>query len=239
MAEKIWSQRPIELWVANIDEIDFLENNPRYMKRDMFRRLVENIRHDKALQSVPFCIKNGDRFKVVSGNHRIKAAKEAGVEQIIVMIPDREITKDREKAIALSHNAIDGEDDPLLLKKMYEEIEELDEKLYAGIDMDKIKQILGKVELDNFSGIRIDYVPVNLLFLPEEIGLIESVLEDVEQMFWRDETFVLKMKDYEKFLKIISQTAKRLKLKNNSAILMWLVEYAWEKLSEEIQTKRQ
>jgi hypothetical protein len=175
----------------------------------------------------------------VSGNHRTKAAKEAGVEQIIVMIPDREITKDREKAIALSHNAIDGEDDPLLLKKMYEEIEELDEKLYAGIDMDKTKQILGKVELDNFSGIRIDYVPVNLLFLPEEIGLIESVLEDVEQMFWRDETFVLKMKDYEKFLKIISQTAKRLKLKNNSAILMWLIEYAWGKLSEEIESKRQ
>ena len=42
-------------------EIKLLDKNARYMSQEMFQNLVDNVKNDGGLTSLPLCIKEGDR----------------------------------------------------------------------------------------------------------------------------------------------------------------------------------
>lgn len=69
---------------VNPKSLKLLKVNARYMKQDEFNKLVANIKRDGCLTQLPFCCKDADENKwlVLSGNHRVKAAIEAGLEEI-------------------------------------------------------------------------------------------------------------------------------------------------------------
>ena len=103
--------QPYKAAVVPIEGLELLEKNARFMRSETFRNLVENIKRDGGLSSVPFCLKLGDRYRVLSGNHRVQAAQEAGVKRLLVLYTDRELSREEQVSIQLSHNAIVGEDD--------------------------------------------------------------------------------------------------------------------------------
>lgn len=101
---------PYRLAVVNPADVDLLEKNARFMRNDMFRQLVDNIRRDRGLQSVPLLYQPaGQRPKCVSGNHRIMAAKEAGLTAVLCLVIDEAKDGEEQIAIQLAHNAIAGE----------------------------------------------------------------------------------------------------------------------------------
>ena len=70
-----------------IDSLQLLEKNARVMRRGIYMTLVDNLKKDGRLESVPLCRPNGDgTYKVLSGNHRIMAAKDAGVVNVPILI---------------------------------------------------------------------------------------------------------------------------------------------------------
>lgn len=85
------------------------------MTGDQLRRLVENIRRDGVLTSLPlvytpsaelnpdFFAQSGGAPIIVSGNHRVEAAREAGLEVIDVIELRTPVTDARLRAIQLSH----------------------------------------------------------------------------------------------------------------------------------------
>ncbi|MGD9932714.1 MAG: ParB N-terminal domain-containing protein [Dehalococcoidia bacterium] len=114
----------IETEIVTVDprEIVLLELNARYMNPETFRRLVENVKRDSVLTQLPFCVREQGRLKVLSGNHRVQAAIEAGLERIEVLVSKTELSPARQRAIQLSHNAIAGEDDPLMTAMLTEAV---------------------------------------------------------------------------------------------------------------------
>ena len=62
-----------------LDEIIERDKNANVMEPKFFLRLIENIKNDKRLESLPFghLIKKGERvlFEVISGHHRIADAQ--------------------------------------------------------------------------------------------------------------------------------------------------------------------
>jgi hypothetical protein len=57
------------------------------MKAEQFQALVENVKKDGNLSSLPLCYREKDgKLRVLSGNHRVQAGRQAGVEQILVMV---------------------------------------------------------------------------------------------------------------------------------------------------------
>jgi hypothetical protein len=161
------SATPYVLDVAEPGTLKLLDKNARYMSHEMFENLVANIKRDGGLSSLPLCYREPDgTLLVLSGNHRVQAATQAGIEQILVMVIDRELTREEQVAIQLSHNAIDGKDDPLLLKQLWDEIKQIDLKLYAGLDSETIKE-LEKIQFVSISEARLEYKEIKLLFLPE------------------------------------------------------------------------
>ena len=135
-ASKVRPQTPGQIYVewfqrfvtnsrikARLSELKLLEKNARYMKGPQFERLVENIRRDGVLTSFPLVHREGKALEVISGNHRVSAAIKAGIEESDVIEVTTPLTRQQFVALQLSHNAIAGQDDPNILRSLYDELD--------------------------------------------------------------------------------------------------------------------
>ncbi|MFC1418715.1 ParB N-terminal domain-containing protein [Streptacidiphilus cavernicola] len=182
----------------NPADLTRLEVNARYMTQAQYQRLVDNVRRDGCLTSVPLIwaepgLPEG-RERILSGNHRTDAARDAGLEEIDCMLLDGPLASARRIAVQLSHNAINGQDDAATLAQLYEEIDDVDWRDYAGLD-DKTLQLLDKVELQSLSEANLDFATVQLVFLPHERDAATAALEAARLS--ADSTWLAARRDYE------------------------------------------
>lgn len=226
---------PFKLAVVPVEKLEFLEKNARYMKHETFRNLVENIKRDGGLSSVPFCMLTEEgKYRILSGNHRVKAAIEAGHDRVLVMYTDRPLSRQEQIAIQLSHNAIAGEDDPVILRELYNEIEDLSLKYYSGLD-DKILEQLEKVEIGSLSDVHLEYRTVSFLFLPEERDRLLSTFERVKQnREIAGETVIARLEEYDRLLDAQAKTQAAYNIHNAATALMLILD-VFERHQEDLQ----
>lgn len=192
----------MNLYTMYIDprEIKLLEQNARYMKHEEFNRLVENVRRDGKLTSVPFCCKEGGDYLCLSGNHRTRAAIEAGLSEIVCLVTDDPLTEQQKIAIQLSHNAISGQDDPATLKSLYEKILDTDLKKYSGLD-DKTLELLDKFDAFSISEANLKFQVLTMVFLPDDLVAAERIIgEALERSKTADEIWLARFAEYDKWL---------------------------------------
>lgn len=179
-----------------------LEINARFMRQETYQRLVENLREDGELTSTPLIYSGGGEYAegselILSGNHRVMAARDAGLEQADCKLIRQPLPKARQTALQLSHNAVEGEDDLAILKQLYEGIDEVDWRGYAGLD-DKTLELLDKVELESLSEANLDFHTVQLVFLPAEADAARTALDSLTRSV--DETWLAAYSDANKVL---------------------------------------
>lgn len=224
----------METKVIKVDprEIKLLEVNARFMNADEFQRLVQNIKRDGCLTQLPFCVYDDDgNLVVLSGNHRVQAAIEAGLQEIDVQVTEEKLTKDQRIAIQLSHNAICGKDDMAILKQLYESIDDVNMKAYSGLDDETLK-LLDNISTQSMSYSGLQYQILNILFLPSEIEEIKAVLKDVMKEVRSNETLMLRMAEYDKYLDTITDVSKALRIRNTAVGFMAMLEIVKKHMSE-------
>lgn len=153
--------------------------NARFMRHEQYQQLVANLREDESLTSTPFVwhdTATGIRH-ILSGNHRVKAAVEAGIEEIFWLETSDELTESRRIAIQLSHNSIAGEDDPAILKTLYEQIDDLDLRQYAGLD-DATLELLAELDSPSLGEANLTFQTLAIVFLPDDLKEAQDVLRD-------------------------------------------------------------
>jgi len=217
--------------VVPIAQCDFLEKNARFMRAEQYRQLVENIRRDGCLTSVPFAIKQGDRYKILSGNHRVKAAQDAGLTDIPVLYTDQELTHAQQVAIQLSHNAIAGQDDMAILRELYDEINDVALKEYSGLD-DVVLGRMNPPNLDPLSESHLEYRVVSVCFLPEEVERAEKLFDKVMEQTMGDATWVNRRADYDRMLDALTIAKAQAGVKNTATAFGLLLDLAEKHLEE-------
>jgi len=225
------SASSLQMAVVPISQCDFLEKNARFMRVEQYRQLVENIKRDGCLTSVPFAVKRGDRYYILSGNHRIKAAKDAGLTEVMVLYTDQELSHAQQVAIQLSHNAIAGQDDLAILRELYDEINDIALKEYSGID----DAVLGRMEppsLDPLSEKGLEYRVVSIAFLPEEVARAEELLARALKEATGDETWINHRSDYDRFLDALTAAKSAASVKNTATAFCLLLDLAEKHLDE-------
>ena len=110
------------------------------------------------------------------------AARKAEVESVLVMVLGDEKDADEQMAIQLSHNAIAGQDDLVILKELWESIKDVQARVYAGLDSDTLKALQG-IQFAAISEQRLRYKLTNFLFLPEETGSLDQLLKETAVAF--------------------------------------------------------
>lgn len=208
----------------NPKQIKLLEVNARFMKAEEFRKLVDNVKRDGCLTQLPFCCKNAKgELVVLSGNHRVQAAIEAGLKEIEVQMTEDKLSKDQMTAIQLSHNAISGQDDMAILKQLYESIDDIEFKAYSALD-DETLELLSKIQSQSMSGEGLKYQILNLLFLPSEMKEIGKCLKQCKQELKGNKTLLARYEDYDKYLDLQVDVSKASDIKNTAVVFMSMLE---------------
>lgn len=199
-------------------ELKLLEVNARYMKHEEFNKLVNNVKRDGNLTSVPFCCLDEDgKWLVLSGNHRVQAAIEAGLEQIRVMVTDEKLSKSQRIGIQLSHNSIAGQDDIAILKELYEAIDDFEYKEYCGLD-DKTLELMEQIGREGLSAFGFEYQILNIMFLPNEMKEIAKIIKDAKKEVGKNKTMIARYEDYDRFLDSMDEISTAKNIRNTATV---------------------
>ena len=219
---------------VDVADFEFLEGNARYMSNYMFNNLVENIRKDGTLTSVPLCYKHDGKYRILSGNHRVKAAIEAGLKTLLVMYTDKPMTRAEQVAVALSHNSIEGKDDVILLKDLWDELDSVDLKKYSGLD-DKVMWEMEKDSLSALNEYHLDYKAQTFLFLPEEVDRLKEVFDSALERIHKDKSvYTNRFTDFDRFIEAQSKVHRSFDVKNTATVLMLMLDM-FERHLEDLQ----
>ncbi|MEH0579092.1 MULTISPECIES: ParB N-terminal domain-containing protein [Streptomyces] len=213
-----------------------LEVNARFMRKEEWDRLVENIRRDGCLTSTPLIYSGGEyedgRELVLSGNHRTMAAVEAGLDEIDCMLIEEKLTRQQLVAIQLSHNAIAGQDDPATLKQLYEELDDVDWRAYSGLDDEQLS-LLAEVSPEGLSEANLDFATVSLIFLPPELEAAREAFDQAR--LGQNESWLAARADYQQTLDTLASTHAAHKVGNVATALhaiLAIVERHLDELAE-------
>jgi len=221
---------PYKLYLAKAREIDFLEKNARFMKKEQFEALTRNIKNDGGLTSLPLCyLQENGRLLVLSGNHRLKAAIAAGIQENLVLLIDKPLSKQRQIAIQLSHNAIAGQDDEQVLKELWMEIDDLEASIYSGLSNELIEK-LTNVDFKTIAEQRPLFKEIALLFLPDEIEQMKSICEGILESVKSKNVMAGRISEYSDLLDGIIAVKQNQKIINSTIAFFALAKVAREYL---------
>lgn len=208
-----------------------LERNARYMKAHQFKQLVENIRRDGRLTQLPLVYKG----TILSGNHRVRASIDAGLATIEIQELLGEHTEERLLAIQLSHNAISGEDDPSMLKALYEELP-FDEKLYSGVTDDMFQA--DKLDLASLSAGTTNYQEIVISFLPSTAEDFLAYLKRIEKDSKRIH-LVAPMEAFDDLFDTIIAVKNKQNVVNTGLALRAMIELAVDRLLQLVEEEEE
>lgn len=212
--------------IVSLDKLELLKRNARYMEDATYRRLVANIRKDGCLSSVPFCVKQDDgTFKVISGNHRVQAARDAGLTEVLILYTDEKMTSAEMLSRQLSHNAKEGKDDPLMLREIYEEINDVDWKEYTGLNDDQIRELEKLVQM-TINPVGMAYSIISMLFVQSEAEHLDEVFQAIQKdLAGKDDAVYLnRLEDYNRLLLAMEEVKGAYGIRNNAVALMLVLD---------------
>ena len=195
------------------------------MSARKYNQLVANIKRDGCMTSTPLIYKN----VILSGNHRVRAAIEAGVEEDDVLELLGDITDARALAIQLSHNAIDGEDDPNILEELYDELG-FSDKLYTGL----IDEDFGVPDLDlaSLSAGSTEYEELTMTFLPEQAEQFVELAERLSKKAPKRAHMVADLADFDDFFDTFIRAKEIAGVFNTGLLMRWMLEVVDEHLTK-------
>jgi hypothetical protein len=204
-----------------------LEKNARYMTPQEFSQLVANIKGDGKLLGLPVVY----RGEVLSGNHRVRAAIKAGIEEADVLDVLTELSEERKLAIQLSQNAINGKDDPNILAQLYTSMKSLEWKQYSGVTDDAFKCTDEKLAALGIT--RPKYEELTIVFLPEEKAAFIELLARLEAAKKPQDILVGELGTFNALFDAIIRVKQEKKVINNAVALRMLAELAVRALDAE------
>lgn len=215
----------ISVWKVSLDLLREQDRNARVMSPDKFDRLTENIRKDMRLESLPLCVVSvnqagNEEFHILSGHHRTRAARAAGLREIYVMVIEGGLSKDQIRAKQLAHNALSGYDDPMLLQELYAEIGDIDAKLESGILAGELDIDLPALQADDIT-FDFDYEMIQLLFLPRQKQRFDEVIGLLEK---DADAYVADKADFSRLRDVMVDISKRENIRNASAIMARMID---------------
>ena len=98
---------------VKISEVKLNPNNPRLIKDDNFKKLVQSIKDFPEMLDIRPIVVNADMV-ILGGNMRFKACKEAGLKEVPIIIADN-LTEEQQREFLIKDNVSGGEWDWSLL----------------------------------------------------------------------------------------------------------------------------
>lgn len=208
--------------------------NARIMKNEMQRQLTDNIKKRGQLESLPFCAltEEGTRIEIISGHHRIRSGKDAGMKEFFVILDISGLNRSKIVAKQIAHNAISGFDDQSTLKELAKLLEDVDDMIesYAG------KEILAEpeAELEKYLSptVEFDWKNITFTFLPHQIADMQKLIEALDGTK-PDVLGIADIEQHKPFLETLTRYQQFANVKNTGAAIHAMIKCT-EQMFEDI-----
>jgi len=218
----------LELWAFHVDDLLEQDVNARTMKKEAFDRLAATIKRDQRIESLPLCALTERGLEIVSGHHRVRAMRTAGVTEGYCLVDVTGLPRSSIAAKQLSHNSIQGYDDPQLLARIFESIGDVDARLEAFIDPKMVEVTIPRIQIDDIDlGMRFETVIV--MFIPWERQYVKESLAAIERELvgtQAHEAWLADLELFDNFKKLGRQLTKEYDIHSMSTALYKMAELA-------------
>ena len=219
----------LELWWVEAKDLKEQDENARVQDRHTFDRLTETIKRDKRLESLPFCAATDRGVEVVSGHHRTRAMMAAGLPGTWALVDITGLSRDRISAKQLAHNSIQGTDDPQVLSRIFESIQDAEARLEAFV-AEELRKDVPTIKVDDVT-VDVPIHQVGLMFMAAEKDLFERAVQMIKSS--SQETWLAEQERFEPFRQLCSRMAKEYDIRAMGTILAKLAEIALYHLGDE------
>ena len=164
--------------------IDFLREqdvNARIMRDQMQDQLTANIAKRGQLESLPYVALIKNELKIISGHHRIKSARAAGIKEIFYILDVSGLSRSQEASKQLAHNAINGFDDQSTLKEIAKMISDVDDMLESYIGKDVLAEPSAEFDKLMSPSVQFDFKTIVFAFLPYQLANLELLVKHLEK----------------------------------------------------------
>jgi hypothetical protein len=219
------------IWRLHLDWLREMEKNARVMDPDRFERLVANVRKEERLESLPLVTPNSERegeFLIISGHHRTRAARSAGVMEIVVLSLDEALTMDQIKSKQLAHNFLNGDDDKQMLRQILAEIQDLDALIESGLSHLREDLPDQRIQVDEVK-FDVESEVVNVVFLTHQKQTFDQAIELLAD---RGDVIVEALPAFEPFREAVAKTSQQHNVRNVAGILAKMSEIVLASIQE-------
>lgn len=215
---------------VGIDKVKEQDINARIMKNEMQDQLTANIAKRGQLESLPFLVEKDGKLEIISGHHRVKSARAAGLKEIIVIIDVSGLTRSQIAAKQLAHNAISGFDDESTLREIVKMITDVDDMIESFVGKDILEEPLEQYEKMLSPAVQFDFKNVTFTFLPHQIHDMEALIKSLEVA----SPEIIGVAPYEQcktFVETLSKFQKFEDIRNVGAAIHSMIETVNEKMN--------
>jgi hypothetical protein len=160
-----------------ISKIKLNPNNPRLIKDDKFKKLVQSIKDFPEMLDIRPIVVNADMI-ILGGNMRYKACVEAGLKEIPVIIADK-LTEEQQREFLIKDNTSGGEWDWEMLANEWdaEELGDwgLDVPTFDNKDYSDKNQELNVDDFENQN------YTIKLEFTEDDYNFVKDKLQQLRQ----------------------------------------------------------
>lgn len=165
---------------VSIDKVKEQDLNARVMKNEMQDQLTANIAKRGQLESLPYLVDAEGTLEIISGHHRIKSARAAGLKEFIAIVDLSGLTRSQIAAKQLAHNAISGFDDESTLKEIVKMITDVDDMIESFIGKDIMEEPLSEYDKMLSPAVQFDFKNITFAFLPHQVKDMDALVKSLE-----------------------------------------------------------
>ena len=212
-----------------IDNLKEQDINARLMKNEMQDQLTANVAKRGQLESLPLLCYMDGVIEIISGHHRVKSARAAGLKEIIAIIDESGLTRSQVVAKQLAHNAISGFDDESTLRELVKMITDVDDMIESYIGKEIMEEPLTEYEKMLSPAVQFDFKNITFTFLPHQIKDMDKLVESLEL----SATDIIGVASYEQcqgFVDALSRYQKFSDIRNVGAAIHSMIEAVTEKM---------
>ena len=215
--------------IIPINELREQDINARVMDDAKFKRLVSNIQKRGTLESLPYCVFTDKGIEIVSGHHRVKASREAGLEKVPALLDFSGLTRSQIAAKQLAHNAIAGVDDKDTLREIAKLITDVDDMLESAIDKEFFTEQENVFQKLSTMAIDIEWKTVEFLFLDHQLQDLQTLVEKASKS---DFAGIADIGQFKLFVDALEKTKRFGNVKAVGAAIHLMVKTCLEQMGE-------
>lgn len=216
---------------VQIDKVKEQDINARIMKNEMQDQLTANIMKRGQLESLPFFVLSNGKLEIISGHHRVKSARAAGLKEIIAIIDVSGLTRSQIAAKQLAHNAISGFDDDSTLREIVKMITDVDDMIESFVGKDIMEEPLEQYEKMLSPAVRFDFKNITFSFLPHQVQDMDALIKNLE-ITAPEIVGVASYEQCKEFVETLSQYQKFTDIRNIGAAIHSMIQNANERMDE-------